>query len=316
MAVGGKSVLQHPLLSAVTAQGEFSEFWDHARRVLDYQLFAVQGEPLTLRSLLMAIVFVSIGLVLSRRVSHLAFGRLKRSGRIHASAAGSLESITYYLLTAFFVFTALRMANVPLTVFTVVGGALAIGVGFGSQNIINNFVSGIILLLERPIKIGDIIELGDTFGTVDKIGARSTLVKTPSNMHLIVPNSFFLEKEVLNWTLSDNVIRVEIVVGVAYGSPTREAERIILETAKANPKVLPDPEPYAFFEDFGDSALIFRVLFWVNIEKVSDRRLVAGAIRHSIDEAFKEAGIVIAFPQRDVHLDSLKPVQVRVVKDD
>src|SRR5690606_18317118 len=108
----------------------------------------------------------------------------------------------------------LRMANVPLTVFTVVGGALAIGVGFGSQNIINNFVSGLILLLERPIRAGDFIEIGGTIGTVEKIGARSTLLLTPSNMHLIVPNSFFLEKEVLNWTLSDNVVRTEITLGV------------------------------------------------------------------------------------------------------
>lgn len=304
--------------SFVTHAGRFwdREVWAKILYVLNYEIVSIQGEPLTLRSLLMAIIFLTIGLMVSRRISRMIFRRVRHSKRIHSSAAESLESITYYTLTAFFAFSALRMANVPLTVFTVLGGALAIGVGFGSQNIINNFVSGLILLLERPIKIGDVIEIDGTFGTVTKIGARSTLVHTPANMHLIVPNSFFLEKEVLNWTLSDNVVRVELTVGAAYGSPTREVERILLETAKANPHVMKSPEPYAFFEDFGDSALVFRVLFWVDLVEAVDRRIIAGQIRHSLDEAFKAAGITIAFPQRDVHLDSLKPVEVRVVKDD
>lgn len=305
------------LNSILTAQNgdDLRALWASVARVLDAELLSIEGEPLTLRSLVMAVIFLVVGLWLSRRASNVISRRLHASPRVHAGAAASLASISYYILTAFFVFSALRMANVPLTVFTVIGGALAIGVGFGSQNIINNFVSGLILLLERPIKIGDFIEIDGTIGTVTKIGARSTQLHTPANMHLIVPNSFFLEKEVLNWTLADNIVRTELTVGVAYGSPTRDVERILLEETNAHPRVLTDPKPYGFFEEFGDSALVFRVLFWVNLEKISDRRIVAGEIRHSLAEAFERAGITIAFPQVDAHLESSRPLEVRILQD-
>jgi small-conductance mechanosensitive channel len=193
------------------------------------------------------------------------------------------------------------------------GGALAIGIGFGSQNIVNNFISGLILLVERPIKEGDIVEIDSSTGTVEHIGPRSTRIKTPSNTHIVVPNSAFLEKNVVNWTLADDLIRAKIELGVAYGSPTREVESILLEVVKTHPKTLDSPEPIVLFRDFGDNALVFEVDFWLRMPTIRDRRIVESDIRHTIAETLQNRGISIPFPQRDLHLDTLKPLDIRLL---
>jgi small-conductance mechanosensitive channel len=214
---------------------------------------------------------------------------------------------------AMLVVFALWVAEIPLTVFTLAGGALAIGVGFGSQSILNNFISGLILLAERPIKVGDLIEVGGTFGQVENIGARSTSIRTFDNFHIIVPNSAFLESNVVNWTHSDNLVRISLVVGVAYGSPTRRVEEVILEVVREHDKTVSPPEPVVLFEDFADSALVFRALFWIVMNRPMDSKRTLSDLRYRLDERFQDEGITIAFPQRDVHLDSTRPVEVRVV---
>jgi small-conductance mechanosensitive channel len=201
-------------------------------------------------------------------------------------------------------------------VFTLAGGAIAIGIGFGSQKIVNNFISGLILLAERPIKVGDLIEVGETFGEVESIGARSTKIKSFDNFHIIVPNGAFLEQNVVNWTHSDNLVRVRLQVGVAYGSPTRRVEELIQQAVRELEEVVTPPEPIVLFDDFGDNALIFEALFWIIMKRPMDRRKALSAVRFRIDELFRENNIVIAFPQRDVHLDNLKPLQVRLLESD
>ena len=203
----------------------------------------------------------------------------------------------------------------PLTVFTFLGGALAIAVGFGSQNILNNFISGLILLVERPIRMGDMIEIEGTYGTVEEVGFRSTRVRSFENIYIIVPNSTFLEKNVVNWTLSDDLVRIHITLGVVYGSPTREVARLIRQVMDEHAKVLKTPEPVILFSDFGDNALQFEVHFWIRMKRLMDRRITESDVRYRVDELFRAAGIVIAFPQRDVHLDAVKPLTVRVVGD-
>ena len=220
----------------------------------------------------------------------------------------------YYFALLFIILFALRTVNIPLTVFTLFGGAIAIGVGFGAQNLINNFISGFILMVERPVKIGDVIEVENNYGVVEDIGTRCTRVRTPGNMHILVPNSSFLEKNIINWTLADLEIRAQITVGVVYGSDTRKVKQLTLQAAKEHDKVLDFPEPFVLFSDFGDNSLVFDLYFWVRIKRIMDRRAIESDIRFRIDNLFREAGIVIAFPQRDVHLDTLKPLDVRVVK--
>ena len=201
----------------------------------------------------------------------------------------------------------------PLTAFAFLGGALAIGVGFGTQTIMSNFISGFILLAERPIRVGDLIELDDKRATVEEVGVRCTRIRTPDNVHILVPNSKFLDQSIINWTLSDKRVRVKVIVGVLYGSPVRDVERLLLEAAAKHVDVKKHPEPYVRFSDFGDNALIFALYFWVDMINITERLRISSDLRFYIDEHFRNAGIVIAFPQRDVHLDTLKPLDVRIM---
>jgi len=209
----------------------------------------------------------------------------------------------YALVAIALFFTVLAVLKVPLGAFAFVSGAIAIGVGFGAQNVINNFISGWILMGERPIRIGDFIEIGDTRGTVEAIRTRSTRVRRVDGVHLVIPNSHLLENMVVNWTLVDLNIRTSIKVGVAYGSPVQRVAELIAQATNDNPGVLAEPKPAVLFEDFGDNALVFEVFFWVQAQAERDMRKIRSEIRFRIDALFRENGIVIAFPQRDVHID-------------
>jgi small-conductance mechanosensitive channel len=212
--------------------------------------------------------------------------------------------------------TVLSLLRIPLTAFAFVSGAIAIGVGFGAQNIINNFISSWILMTERPVRIGDFIEIDDSKGIVEEIGNRSTRIRRTDGVHLLVPNSQMLERKVTNWTLIDRDIRSTVRVGVAYGSPARKVEALIRQAVEADPEIKTEPAPVVIFEDFGDSALIFDVYFWAELTSERDQRLIRSGLRFRIDELFRENGIVIAFPQRDVHLGGQSPLEVRVLDNE
>jgi len=286
------------------------------RTVWGYEIATVDGRPITVGKVLIGILLFGLGIVLSRYLSQQLARRVFPRLGLEVGAVAALQSLSFYVFVSLLTLLALNVINVPLTVFTLAGGALAIGVGFGSQNIVNNFISGLILFMERPIRIGDMIEVDGTYGVVERIGARSTRVRSFSNIHIIVPNSAFLEKNVVNWTLSDDRIRTQVTVGVAYGSPTRTVDRLIRQAVDEHQSVLELPAPMVSFTDFGDNALVFDVFFWIRMRTQMDRRRVESDIRYRIDELFREAGITIAFPQRDVHLDSTRPVEVRVVSGD
>jgi potassium efflux system protein len=287
----------------------------HLRAAWNYELTGSAQEPITPGKIVSALVIFLIGWIVARVLSRLLGARVFPRLRLEEGAAVAFQSLAFYFLLLVAFLTALRMVQIPLTAFAVVGGALAIGVGFGSQNVVNNFISGIILLAERPIKRDDLIEVEGVYGNVERIGLRSTRVRTGDHVHIIVPNAAFLENKVVNWTHSDRRVRVTISVGVAYGSPTREVERLILEAIRRHPDVLKTPEPLVLFREFGDNALGFEARFWIEMRTILARLRIESDLRFLIDELFREAGIVIAFPQRDVHLDSLTPVEVRLVSE-
>lgn len=298
----------------ISAEIIVSEIWQKVKAVWNYEFVVVDERPVTLGKVLISIILLIFGYFLSRRLSISARKRLYNRFVTDNGARAALQSITFYLLVLLFTIMALHFAGIPLTLFTILGGALAIGVGFGSQNLINNFISGLILLMERPIKAGDMIEVGDTLGVVVKVGARCTHVRTYSNIDILVPNSSFLEKDVVNWTLSDDLYRSELTVGVAYGSPVKKVKELILQAATENERVLKQPNSWVVFEDFGDNTLNFRLFFWVRMSTPMDRRVIASNMRFRIIELFDEHNIVIAFPQRDVHLDTEKPLEIIVKK--
>lgn len=287
--------------------------WQQAVAVWNYELTTVEQSTITVGKVIAGVVLLAIGYFASGLLSRWFGKRLLPRLGMHESAAAALQSLAFYALVATFALLALRILNVPLTVFTFLGGAVAIGVGFGSQNIVNNFISGLILLAERPIRVGDLIEINGLAGTVTRIGARSTRVTTSSNMEIIVPNSAFLQNNVINWTLSDDQVRTNVKIGVAYGSATREVARLLKRAADEHGQVLRSPDPFVWFTEFGENALHFELHFWLKMRSHSERERIESDVRHLIDALFREAGIVMAFPQRDVHFDATRPISVRLL---
>ena len=290
-----------------------STIWSIGLSVWEYELYSIDGQPLTVKKVIIAIILFILGYFISRFFTHILRTRLLNRFRMSEGVLGALESLLFYLLVLFFALFALKLAHVPLTVFTVLGGAAAIGIGFGSQNLMNNFISGLIILIEQPIRAGDLIEVDELTGRVLNIGLRSTTVRTSKNIDIIIPNSSFLEKNVVNWTLGDPTVRIGIQIGVAYGSDVVKVKELLLQAVTDNKKVLKSKEPFVWFTDFGDNALIFQVHFWAIIRKLSEKHTIESDIRFHIDELFREASLVIAFPQRDVHLHPTKPLEVKMV---
>ena len=189
--------------------------------------------------------------------------------------------------------------------------AVSVGLGFGLQEIFANFVSGVVILFERPIRIGDIVTVGDIIGRVTQIRMRATTIMDFDRKELIVPNTQFITGHLINWTLTDPVIRINIAIGVIYGSDTRKVEQLLLQVARENPVVLEDPEPSVIFTKFGDNSLDFNLYAYLPHRDFYLE--VIHALHSAIDQEFREAGIKIAFPQRDVHFDSPRPMEVRIV---
>ncbi len=299
------SAWERAWVSVLTAKTWVTAVWGR-------ELFQAGERSITVSKVILALVILVLGFLASRRIAtRVRRVTVNRLG-IEEDVAAPIETLVYYFLLVVVLLFALNTVRIPLTIFAFLGGAIAIGVGFGAQNLINNFISGIIMLLERPIKIGDIIEVDGVEGRVRHMGSRCSQIRRFDGIDMLVPNSSLLEKNVTNWTLSDRAVRFEVSIGVAYGSPTGEVERLIRQAVNGQPRVLETPEPIILFEEFGDNALIFTVLFWVEVMRIMDARIAASGIRYRVDELFREAGITIAFPQRDVHLDAERPIRVEL----
>ncbi len=269
---------------------------------LDTVIFSYGGSAFTLATLIQIPLIIAGVWLVVRYIGRLIHRRIIQK-RMGPDAALLFKRIYLVLCIIIIIFTTLEVLNIPLTAFAFVSGAVAIGVGFGAQNIINNFISGWILIGERPIRIGDFLEVGDAKGVVETINTRSTRIRRNDGVHLLVPNSQLLENTVTNWTLIDTMARTYVRVGVAYGSDVNLVAQLITEVLEEVPTVLNNPPHSVIFEDFGDSALIFDAVFWVNAEAESNVRKIKSDIRFGICEKFAEHDVVISFPQRDVHID-------------
>jgi len=291
-------------------------FADRFLSVWKFELFVIDGHPVSVNHFAMALLAFFIGLAVLGQVVRLFKKRVLPKTTLKPNEAATTAKLLYYFGMLLVVLLSLHIIHIPLTAFAFVGGALAIGVGFGAQNLINNFISGFILMAERPIRVGDVIEIEGNFATVEDIGPRSTRIRTGDNIHVLVPNSSFLEKNIINWTLSDKMVRAHVAVGVTYGSPVRKVEALLLQAVSENEKVLKHPKPFVLFKDFGDNALLFYLYFWVSMDTLTERLIIESNIRFRTDDLFREAGIVIAFPQRDVHIDASKPLELKILRGD
>ncbi|MFI5317100.1 MAG: mechanosensitive ion channel domain-containing protein [Myxococcota bacterium] len=219
----------------------------------------------------------------------------------------AISTGVHYMVLAAGSLIAIGAAGVDLSKFGLIAGALGVGIGFGLQNVVNNFVSGLILLFERPVQTGDMIEVGGLQGEVKRIGIRSSTVRTFEGADVIVPNASLISERVVNWTFSDRTRRIDLEVGVGYGSEPDKVIALLVETARANPEVLSLPEPVAFFTGFGESALAFSLRVWCRFEVGVRIKSDLGVALHA---ALRGAGISIPYPQRDVHLKVAPPGEV------
>jgi small-conductance mechanosensitive channel len=284
---------------------------------LDFEIYVIDDKSITIKKILLALIILSVGLFLANLFSKFVAKRLLSKTRLDESAKAAIHKVSFFLLIIILVLYALHTVHIPFTILTLLGGAVAIGVGFGSQNLINNFISGFILMFERPIKIDDIIEVDNIIGRVQHIGTRCTQIRTQANLNILIPNSSLLEKNIINWTLSDDVVRCIVSVGVAYGSSTRETVKALKKALEEYELILKKPEPVIVFKDFGDSALIFEVYFWIQLGKGRMVKVQAESnVRYLIEKHLREADIVVAFPQQDVHLDTSKPIDMRIINGD
>lgn len=289
----------------VLAVDEFQQF-------LDARLFALGGQEVTAGQLLFIPLVIFLGYLLLRWVVHLITAQMNHRN-IDANVVQVVRRVFFIVGLAILAITILDVLNVPLAAFAFVSGAVAIGIGFGAQNIINNFISGWILIWERPIRIHDYIELGDTSGTVQEINTRSTRIRRIDGVHMLIPNSKLLEETVVNWTLIDKLLRCVVRVGVAYGSDVDKVSTLFKQAVVEHGLVLTDPEVEVIFEEFGDSSLVFEAYFWVYSVGEKSARRIRSDIRFTLDRLFRENGITVAFPQRDIHVDG--SLQLHSLKD-
>jgi len=280
---------------------------------LDYSLLTAGDIPITPRKLLAAAVILVIGLVLVRLVMGRLRAGLFQRMKERSHGAYVAETLLHYALILLVFYTTLRYLNIPLTVFAFLGGAVAIGVGFGAQNLISNFLSGLILMGEQQVRLNDIVEVDGLIGRVTHIGARASTIQTFNGVDVLVPNSKFLENNVVNWTLTTNKLRFEITVGAAYGADPNQVIEILEQAAASHGKVLKDPPPLAVLHDFGDNALLFTLYLWVDVNS-ADSRVVRSDLRRKIYKDFNRMGIEIAFPQMDVHLRDVPEGFLRTAK--
>ena len=253
-------------------------------------------------------LFLLVGLVilvfwLSSRTKRFLFNRFLVHSGLDRSLQYAISQIAANVVLVVGIFIVLQNTGIHLEALTVFAGAVGVGIGFGLQNITSNFISGLVILAERPITIGDRVEVGGVTGQVLKIRARSTVLVTNDNITTIVPNQKFIDSPVTNWTYGDPRVRFRIPVGVAYGSDVELVRQKLIEAAKEDSHTLKDPAPSVFFVQFGDSSLNFELVAWS--DEMSHRpRRYRSDLNFAIDKKFREAGIEIPFPQRDLNIRS------------
>ena len=275
------------------AMGGRSVFWSLVSADVEESGFSLD---------LTRLAMVFVGFYLARAATRVADRLIAelpaRRPDLERGVLNLLETMSTYVVWGLYVLVALRLAGASFTSLAVVAGGLSVGIGFGLQNIINNFISGLILLFGRSVQAGDILQVGEIWGTVRRVNIRNTVVQTFDNATLFVPNSDLIAQKIINWSHKDRRVRRTLEVGVAYGSDTAKVHGLLIRAASEHPNVLAEPKPIAQFTAFGDSSLNFKLLFWV--DDLDNAPRASSEIHMAVDRIFREQGIDIPFPRRDV----------------
>lgn len=268
----------------------------------DFILFKIQDVGITISHLFVALIAILLAMAISAVLRMILRNRVLKRLHLDPGLEYALLKFVHYAILIVGVYIGLNTINIPLGALVGLFAVIGVGIGFGLQNMASNFISGVILLLERPVKVGDRLEVDDVWGDVMRINLRTTVIKTPDNISIIVPNSKLLENNVTNYSYGDPKIRLRIPVGIAYGSDVSKATEIMIRAAKEHEHILESPPPKTWFREFGDSSLNFELLCWIPYSALKFD--VISDINHAIDEGFRKADVEIPFPQRDLHLRS------------
>lgn len=301
---------------------------DYAAAFWNFELIAVEDtievdgkqvvgkRSVTMGKMLLALILVVAGYALALHAARLLARVLMSYFGWQPAHAGILRS--WFLAVELIILIVIVMfwVKIPLTVFAFLGGAVAIGLGFGMQTMMKNLISGLMVLGERPFRVGDLVEVGSVRGNVTNIGLRASTITDVNGVETFIPNSTFIEQNLTNWTYTSGRIRFSVKVGVAYGSPVRVVIQLLEDVAARHGRVLKHPAPEVLFEDFASDALLFSLYYWLDVGGGTVARQVASDLRAMIESAFAAHGIAIPYAQRDVHLDATNPLPVRVVPEE
>lgn len=277
-------------------------WWEQLLALLTHE-FKVGSVTLSLLAILEFLVLVAIVFCVAHVFKQYILTRVLSRTGMSPALQKVISRFAGYFVLMIGLFISFQVVGIDLGSLAFLAGAFGLGLGFGLQNIISNFVSGLIILVERPIVVGDRIDVGGIEGDVVEIKARSTTIITNDNISIIVPNSEFISARVINWSHGDPKVRFRIPIGVAYGSDPRQVERLLLEVAATVEDVMKDPPPAVRFASFGDSSLNFELCVWTCTLVHNKTRLIS-EINFRVFDKFKEHGIEIPFPQRDIHIRS------------
>lgn len=278
-----------------------NEFWPYLKKAWHYislPLFEVSGNKISIMSIVTALLIFYGAIVLSK-MGERFIQKVLEDKPLDRGVKGSIERITRYLIMLIGALITLDTIGISMSSLAAVGAVFMVGIGFGLQNITQNFISGLIILLERPIKVGDLVEVQGVNGKVVDIRARSTIIHTRDDIAIIVPNSQFISEQVVNGSFSGDNIRLSINVGVSYDADPEQVKETLLEVAKGHEAVLQFPATDVFFKDFGESSLDFTLHIWIKDQWKNEK--IKSDLRFQIFKALSEKGIEIPFPQRVVH---------------
>ncbi len=278
----------------------FKNFINDIKEFLNIPI-SLGSTQVTLLSILYFLLLLFLLFYITSKLRKWVVYKLLSKSKIDIGVRIAVGTIIRYIVLVIGIIIVLQSVGINLSAITVLAGALGVGIGFGLQNITNNFVSGIIILFERPIKVGDRIEMGDVSGDVISISMRATTIVTNDNISIIVPNSDFISSKVINWSHTDRNIRFNFPVSVSYKEDPLNIKKLLLEVAIDNESILKEPKPDVLFKGFGDSSLDFNLRVWTR-EYINRPNVLKSQIYYAVFEKFKKHNVEIPFPQRDLHI--------------
>ncbi len=281
--------------------------WQEILEVLRKKLVSLGDVTITPAVLLSVVLIILGAFAVSRLLRRMLRRNVFRRTHLNIGTQETIARILHYIIMLMGVFIAIQQVGVDLTTLAAISAVLMVGIGLGLQNITSNFISALILLFERPVQVGDFVEVGGVQGRIRMIKTRSSIVETLDNVSIIVPNSNFISQNVTNWSYRDSKVRIPVSVGVSYGADVDLVEDTLLQVGRTHDEVLLNPEPTIQFSDFGDSSLNFVLLVWIN--DASRQYIIKSDLNFAVVKAFREQGITIPFPQRDLHIRNAIPLE-------